>query len=183
MAEAMIQKEQAEGRWDANVNVGYMRQDFGYDLRGITASGGTRPIQDVFQYVGAGVSITLPVRNRNQGNIAAAMATAKAAQRRLAAVMLTIRQEVTAAFTQYDAAQRALDIYTQGVREPARENLDVVRQTYTLGRATLMDVIAEQRRYIDIETGYTEALKQAYDAAVDIERAVGTPEPEERKRP
>jgi cobalt-zinc-cadmium efflux system outer membrane protein len=183
MGEAMVHKEQAEGRWDANVNVGYMRQDFGYDLRGITASGGTRPIQDVFQYVGAGVSITLPVRNRNQGNIASAMATAKAAQHRLTSVMRTIRQEVTAAFTQYDAAQRALDIYTQGVREPARENLEVVRQTYTLGRATLMDVIAEQRRYIDIETGYTEALKQAYDAVVDIERAVGTPVPEERTRP
>jgi cobalt-zinc-cadmium efflux system outer membrane protein len=183
MAEAIIHKEQAEGRWDAQVNVGYMRQDFGYDLRGFTANGGTRPIQDVFQYVGAGVSITLPVRNRNQGNIAAAMATATAAQRRLAAVMLTIRQEVTAAFTQYDAAQRALDIYTQGVREPARQNLEVVRQTYALGRATLLDVIAEQRRYIDIETGYTEALKQAYDAAVDIERAVGTLEPDERKRP
>jgi cobalt-zinc-cadmium efflux system outer membrane protein len=177
MAEAMIHKEQAEGRFDANVNVGYMRQDFGYDLRGITASGGTRPIQDVFHYVGAGVSITLPVRNRNQGNIAAAMATATAAQRRQAAVMLTIRQEVTAAFTQYAAAQRALTIYTQGVREPARQNLEVIRQTYTLGRATLMDVIAEQRRYIDIETGYTEALKQAYDAVVDIERAVGTLEP------
>jgi cobalt-zinc-cadmium efflux system outer membrane protein len=183
MAEAMIHKEQAEGRWDASVNIGYMRQDFGYDLRGLTAAGGTRPIQDVFEYVGAGVSIALPVRNRNQGNIAAAMATAKAAQRRLAAVMLTIRQEVAAAFTQYDAARRALDIYTQGVREPARQNLEVVRQTYTLGRATLMDVIAEQRRYIDIETGYTEALKQAYDAAVDIERAVGALEPEERKRP
>jgi cobalt-zinc-cadmium efflux system outer membrane protein len=177
MAEAMIHKEQAEGRFDANVNVGYMRQDTGFDLRGITASGGTRPIQDVFHYVGAGVSITLPVRNRNQGNIAAAMATATAAKRRQAAVMLTIRQEVTAAFTQYDAAQRALALYTQGVREPARQNLEVVRQTYTLGRATLMDVIAEQRRYIDIETGYTEALKQAYDAVVDIERAVGTLEP------
>jgi cobalt-zinc-cadmium efflux system outer membrane protein len=177
MAEAMIHKEQAEGRWDASVNVGYMRQDFGYDLRGLTATGGTRPIQDVFQYVGASVSITLPVRNRNQGNIAAAMATATAAQRRQAAIMRTIRQEVTAAFTQYDAAQRALDIYTQGVREPARQNLEVVRQTYTLGRATLMDVIAEQRRYIDIETGYTEALKHAYDAVVDIERTVGTLEP------
>src|SRR5262249_7096558 len=163
MAEAMIHKEQADGRWDANVNVGYMRQDFGYDLRGITASGGSRPIQDVFQYVGAGVSITPPVRNRNQGNIAAAIAAAKTAPHRLASVMRTIRQDVTAAFTQYDAAQRALDIYTEGVRAPARENLEVVRQTYTLGRATLMDVIAEQRRYIDIETGYTEALKQAYD--------------------
>jgi outer membrane protein TolC len=56
-------------------------------------------------------------------------------------------------------------------------------QTYTLGRATLLDVIAEQRRYINIETSYTEALKQAYDAVVDIERAVGTLEPEERKHP
>ena len=56
----------------------------------------------------------------------------------------------------------------------ARQNLAVVRQTYTLGRATLLDVIAEHRRYIDVEAGYTEALKQAYDTVVDIERAVGT---------
>ena len=56
----------------------------------------------------------------------------------------------------------------------ARQNLEVVRQTYTLGRATLLDVIAEQRRYIDIEMGYTDILKQVYDAVVDMERAVGT---------
>ncbi len=173
MAEAAILKEQAEGRWDASVNVGYLRQDFGYDLRGLTANGSTRPIQDVFHYVGAGVSITLPVRNQNQGNIAAARASALAAQRRMAFVTLLIRQEVTAAFTQYEAAQRALDIYTQGVREVARQNLEVVRKTYALGRVSLLDLIAEQRRYIDIETGYTESLKQAYDAVVEIERAVG----------
>jgi cobalt-zinc-cadmium efflux system outer membrane protein len=174
MAEAMIQKERAEGRWDASVNVGYMRQRFGYMLNGLTDSGELRPIDDVFHYVGAGVSITLPVRNQNQGNIAAALASTTAAQRRLAFVTLTIRQEVTAAFTQYDAAQRALEIYTQGVQEVAHQNLEVIRRTYTLGRATLLDVIAEQRRYIDIETGYTDALKHVYDAVVDIERAVGT---------
>jgi cobalt-zinc-cadmium efflux system outer membrane protein len=103
-----------------------------------------------------------------------ALASTAAAERCLAFVTLTIRQEVTAAFTRYDATQRALEIYTQGVREVARQNLEVVRQTYTLGRATLLDVIAEQRRYIDIETGYTDALKQVYDAVVDIERTVGT---------
>jgi cobalt-zinc-cadmium efflux system outer membrane protein len=174
IAEAMIQKEHAEGRWDASVNLGYMRQRFGYMLNGLTETGEPRPIDDVFHYVGAGVSITLPVRNQNQGNIAAALASTAAAQRRLAFVTLTIRQEVTAAFTRHDATQRALEIYTQGVREVARQNLEVVRQTYTLGRATLLDVIAEQRRYIDIETGYTDALKQVYDAVVDIERTVGT---------
>ena len=174
MAGAMILKEQAEGRWDASVNVGYMRQRFGFMLNGLTERGESRPIDDVFHYVGGGVTVTLPVRNRNQGNIVAALAEAGAAEYRMAAIHLTIRQEVTAAFTQYEAAQRALAIYTQGVRDVARQNLDVVRQTSELGRVTLLDLIAEQRRYIDIETGYTETLKQAYDAAVEIERAVGS---------
>ena len=173
MAEASILKERAEGRWDASVNVGYMRQNFGYDLRGVTARGELQPIQEVFHYVGGGVTVMLPLRNRNQGNIAAAMAEVTAAERRLAFVTLTIRQEVTAVFSRYEAAQRALEIYTQGVRELARQNLAVVRKAYELGRTSLLDLIAEQRRYIDIETGYTEVLKQVYDATVDIERAIG----------
>jgi len=173
LARARITKEQAEGRWDASVNVGYQRQDFGYDLNGLTKGGGTRPIQDVFHYVGAGVTITLPVRNRNEGNVAAAAAEAQAAERRIDFVTLAIRQEVTAAFTAHDAVQRALEIYARGVRDVARRNLAVVRRTYELGRTPLLEVIAEQRRYIEIETGYTEALKQVYDSVVEIERVVG----------
>jgi outer membrane protein, heavy metal efflux system len=173
MAQAKIRKEEAEGRWDASVNVGYMRQDFGYDLSGLTARGELRPITDIFHYVGGGVTITLPVRNRNQGNVAAAFAEARATEHRADLATLTVRQEVAAAFTQHEAAERALDIYTRGVLEVARQNLEVMRKTYELGRATLLEVIAEQRRYIDIEMGYTEALQQAYNAAVDIERAVG----------
>jgi outer membrane protein, heavy metal efflux system len=173
MAQAKIRKEEAEGRWDASVNVGYMRQDFGYDLSGLTARGELRPITDIFHYVGGGVTIMLPVRNRNQGNIAAAFAEARAAERREDLATLTVRQEVVAAFTQHEAAERALDIYTQGVREVARQNLEVMRKAYQLGRATLLEVIAEQRRYMDIEMGYTEALQQAYNAVVDIGRAVG----------
>jgi hypothetical protein len=53
MAAARIMKEQTEGRWDASVSVGYQRQDFGFDLRGVTDSGATRPIRDVFHYFGA----------------------------------------------------------------------------------------------------------------------------------
>lgn len=173
MAAAMVKKEQAEGRWDATINVGYQRQDTGFNLNGLTSSGATRPIQDVFHYFGGGISIMLPVRNGNEGNIAAAMAAARAADRRVEFAVLTVRQEVAAAFTQYDAAQRSLEVYESGVRDVASRNLGVVRQAYELGRGSLLDVIAEQRRYIEIENGYTDALKQVYDAAVDIERAVG----------
>jgi cobalt-zinc-cadmium efflux system outer membrane protein len=170
---ARIRKEQAEARWDASVNVGYQRQDFGYDLNGLTSSGATRPIQDVFHYFGAGVSIMLPVRNRNQGNIAAAEADARAAERRLDFAELIVRQEVAAALAQYEAARRSLEIYERGVRDVATGNLAVVRQTYELGRGTLLDVITEQRRYIDVENGYTDTLKQIYDARVEIARVTG----------
>src|SRR5207302_3094815 len=68
-ASAMVKKEQAEARWDASINVGYQRQDFGFNLNGVTSSGATRPIQDVFHYFGGGISVMLPVRNRNEGNI------------------------------------------------------------------------------------------------------------------
>lgn len=171
-AHAKIRREEAEGRWDASLNLGYQRQDFGFSLNGLTDRGGIRPIQDTFHYVGGGVTIMLPVRNRNQGNIAAAKAEAQAAERKREATELIVRQEVAAAFTQLDATQRALEIYTHGVRDVANRNLGVVRQAYELGRLPLLDVIAEQRRYIDIEMGYTDTLKLVYDAGIEIQRAV-----------
>jgi cobalt-zinc-cadmium efflux system outer membrane protein len=173
MAQAKIRREEAEGRWDARFNLGYQRQDFGFSLNGLTDRGGTRPIQDTFNYVGGGVTITVPVRNKNQGNVAAATAESQAAERKREGAELIVRQEVAAAFAQLAAARRALDIYTRGVRDVAGRNLAVVRQAYELGRTSVLDVIAEQRRYIDIEMGYTESLKLVYDAHVEIERAVG----------
>jgi outer membrane protein, heavy metal efflux system len=177
MARAKVRKEEAEGRWDASVNVGYMRQNFGYDLNGFTDRGEPRAITDIFHYVGGGVTVTLPVRNRNQGHVAAAFAEAQAAVRREESAVLSVRQEVRAAFTQYEAAMRALELYAHGVRDLARQNLEVIRKANQLGRTSLLEVIAEQRRYIDIEMGYTDALRHAYNAVVATERAVGTASP------
>ena len=171
MAHAKIRREEAEGRWDARFNLGYQRQDFGFSLNGLTDRGGTRPIQDTFNYVGGGVTIMVPVRNQNQGNVAAATAEAQAAERKREGAELIVRQEVAAAFAQLDAAQRGLAIYSRGVRDVAGRNLAVVRQAYELGRIPVLDVIAEQRRYIEIEMGYTDALKLVYDAGIEIQRA------------
>ena len=53
------------------------------------------------------------------------------------------------------------------------QNLDVVSQTYELGRATVFDVLAEQRRYLDFEHAYSNALREAYDARTALRRALG----------
>lgn len=173
LARAKIEKEKAEGRWDASVSVGYQRMKSGFNLMGLTEGGAMRDIEDTFHFLGLGLTIMLPFRNQNQGNVAAAVAEARSADRRLEYARLTARQEIAAAIAQYTAAKRSLEIYERGVREIARRNLDVVWKTYELGRTALLDAIAEQRRYIDIEMGYTETMKQVYEAAVEIERAHG----------
>jgi len=172
LARAKIEKEKAEGRWDASVSVGYQRTRSGFmNVMGLSETGAMRSIEDTFDMLGVGLTIMLPFRNQNQGNIAAAVAEARSADRRLEFTRLTARQEIAAAIAQYTAAKQSLEIYEKGVREIARRNLDVVWKTYELGRTALLDAIAEQRRYIDIEMGYTEAMKQVYEAAVEIERA------------
>ena len=55
----------------------------------------------------------------------------------------------------------------------ARQNLDTIRQTYELGRATVSDVLAEQRQYLDVERAYTATLKAAYEARTALQRARG----------
>jgi cobalt-zinc-cadmium efflux system outer membrane protein len=141
----------------------------GRGLNAISTWGDSPSSQGLRQYATA----PPPFQNLVQGKTLAAAARVQVALDRLDSMVLMIRQEVAAAFIQYDAAQHALDIYAQGVREPARQNLEIVRKAYELGRIPLLEVINEQRKYIDIEMGYAEALKEAYDAGVEIERAVG----------
>ena len=86
---------------------------------------------------------------------------------------MAARAEVAAAQAHDAQAQRAVNLYAGGVRRLARQNLNVVRQTFDLGRATVFDVLTEQRRYLEIEQAYTTALREAWEARAALKRALG----------
>ena len=174
MAAADLRQQKAEAKPDAAFSAGYERPDAGYALRAFDLAGNLRPIRQTFNYAVFGLEINLPLFNRNQGSIAAATANVKSAQSRVTAVDLTLRHEVTQSLVRFDGAQARVALYRTGVRDQAARNLDVVRQTYSYGRISLLDVIAEQRRYIDIETGFTDILFDAYVARIALEQAIGT---------
>jgi cobalt-zinc-cadmium efflux system outer membrane protein len=176
-AEARIEQARAEGRPDASLIAGYQRMDFGYPLNGITDAGQLRPIQGTFHYFTVGISLDLPVRNKNQGAIEAAVAEAEAVKRRREFLELTVRREVASAYAMYNSTSRAAEIFRVGVKDQANANLDVVRQTYELGSKTLIDYLGEQRRFIELQNGYIDALLDTYKARVESERAVGSPTP------
>jgi cobalt-zinc-cadmium efflux system outer membrane protein len=175
LAEARIEQARASGRLDASLVAGYQRMNSGFPVNGITDAGQLRPVQGVFNYATVGVSLDLPVRNKNQGAIEAAVAEADAVKRRREFAELTVRREVAAAYARYTSAARATEIFRVGVRDQAGVNLRVVRQTYDLGAKSLLDYLGEERRYIELENGYIDALLDTYKARVEIERAVASP--------
>jgi cobalt-zinc-cadmium efflux system outer membrane protein len=174
LADAKLRQAETEARPDASLSVNYQRMDSSFDVNGLTASGQLSPVQGIFHFLTAGVSITLPVRNRNQGAIEAANAQIEEAKRRHQYAELIITREVSAAVLVREKAQESLRIFRDDVRALSSQNLEVVRRTYELGRTQLLDVIAEQRRFIDIEIGYTEALNRYYQASVHLRTVSGT---------
>jgi cobalt-zinc-cadmium efflux system outer membrane protein len=176
LASANIEKARSEGRIDASVKGGYQRMNFGFPESGLDDHGVLRPVRDIFHYFTFGVEITLPVRNRNQGAVEAATFDRQAAQSRVEFGELTIRREVATAFAKYNRAARSLSIFQNGVRDQANANLQVIWQTYQLGSRSLLDYIAEERRFLDIENELIDAELETYLADVEILRAVNAPE-------
>lgn len=176
LAAARVDQARAEGRIDADVMLGYQRMKAGFPQMGFDEVGMLVPIEMRSNIFTFGVRLNLPVRNRNQGMVAAAVLEEEAARRRREFGELTIRREVAAGFAKYNRAARAMQIYKTGVRDAAAANLDVVRQTYELGSKTLLDYIAEHHRFIENENGYIDAALEAYTARVEVLRALNAPE-------
>jgi cobalt-zinc-cadmium efflux system outer membrane protein len=172
VAEAKVERAHAAGRFGISLFANYMRMDAGFPQRGFDAAGGLEPIRGVFHYLSAGAMITVPVLNRNQGEVAAAKAERTGAELTATAARLAAEADLAAARTRDEHARQAVSAYT-GAQTLARQNLTVVGQSYELGRVTVFDVLAEQRRYLDVERAYTEALRAAYEARTTLNRALG----------
>jgi cobalt-zinc-cadmium efflux system outer membrane protein len=173
VAIAKIDRAQAEGRVDVGLFANYMRMAAAFPQRGFTPDGGLERVAGAFHYVSAGAMITIPVLNRNQGQVAAARAERAGAAAAHQAARLTADTEIAAARARDGHARQAVGVYTGGAQTLARQNLTVISQSYDLGRVTVFDVLAEQRRYFDVERAYTAALQAAYEARTALNLAVG----------
>jgi cobalt-zinc-cadmium efflux system outer membrane protein len=173
LADARIEQARREGRVDVSLFGTYMRMDAGFPQQGVGAAGALERVRGQFNYVAAGAMVMLPLFNRSQGQVAAAQAERSGAEARREAAELAARAEVAAAQARDARAQRAVSLYAGGVLTLARQNLNVVRQTFDLGRATVFDVLTEQRRYLEIEQAYTTTLGEAWEARAALKRALG----------
>jgi cobalt-zinc-cadmium efflux system outer membrane protein len=173
IADAKQDLARREGRLDLRLSATYMRTAAGFPQFGTNADGLTVPIANRMNEFMVGATVMLPLRNRNQGLVAAAAGEKKAAESDREAVLLSARAEIAAAEARDREAGQALEIYTGGLLALAKTNLDVVRQSFELGRINRIDVSMEERRYLDVQTAYVAALQDAYEARVVWTQALG----------
>ncbi|MCO6511588.1 MAG: TolC family protein [Aridibacter famidurans] len=155
---AKIDQFESDSGIDAALNLGYER------MTDDAFRGGDHMV--IF-----GVRITLPYGNRNRDAIEASVLDKQAAEQRLEFGELVVRREVASAFARYEYAVKALEIFRVGVASEAFRNLEVVRQTYEFGSASLIDYLSEQGRYLDYQAGLIDAQLEVYEAKVSILKA------------
>lgn len=130
------------------------------------------PVPDRDRTLAFGVSIGLPVFNRNQGALEESEAAIAQAERRREYVEELVRAEVESAFARYEAAQTSLGYFDE-VMTRSSQNIANIRVAYQLGVYRVTDLLAEQRRFVEAQREHTEALAGRYTALADLEAAIG----------
>jgi len=131
-------------------------------------------LRDQDKLLSFGVSISIPVFNRNQGAKAEAELAILQAQRRREFTEQLVRAEVQSAYRRYEASRSAIGTFEQGVLERSRQNITAVRGAYQVGAFRVTELLSEQRRFVDSQREFTETLAEYYRALADLQSAIGT---------
>lgn len=130
-------------------------------------------LSDVDKKAAVGVSVTLPIFNRNQGAIAEAAAARVQTRHRREFLEQVVKRDVALAYGRLQTAKETVQLYETEILPRGQENLRMIRTAYDLGDQQVLEVVAEQRRLIEAQQQYIDALREYRVALVELERAVG----------
>jgi len=114
-------------------------------------------------------------KKRIDAQVAQADAEIEAARARERASESRIRLEVQNAYLRLQSAQSRARLLESTVIPQSQQALDGARLAYQTDRADVLTLIDGRRILLDAQVGYYEALRDAAQAASDLERAVGVP--------
>ena len=121
----------------------------------------------------AGVEVDLPIRNRNQGNIAAVTASISATRAELASVSASIQAEVNAAYKGYEIRRRQILETLRPMLDQAAESARIAQASYREGGWDLLRLLDAEQLRIETESLYYQALAEYHQSIASLETAMG----------
>jgi cobalt-zinc-cadmium efflux system outer membrane protein len=98
---------------------------------------------------GIGVNISVPIFDRNQGNIAKAKSLHIQSQLNIQAQLVDLRAEIDQAVKAFTSSYQFLTTDDPGQLDAAKNVRDKINQAYELGGKTLLEVLDAQRTYLE----------------------------------
>jgi outer membrane protein, heavy metal efflux system len=123
-----------------------------------------------------GLQIDLPVNNRNQGNVAAAVAEIRVAESNLKASEAIVTAEVKAAETEVRLRRQQVEGTLGPLREQARQSSEIAQAAYREGGTDLLRLLDAERLRLETQLIYIQALVEYRLAGVNLETALGANE-------
>ncbi len=120
-----------------------------------------------------GVQLNIPVRNRNQGQIAAASAEIRAAENQARALESQIRAEVESAWSAYQSRRRLLTETLGPMQQRAEEIAKIALAAYQEGGFDLLRLIDAQRARLEAMTLYYRALSDYQQSVTTLQIVTG----------
>jgi len=159
-AQAKAQFEEVSARPDLNLIYGYKRTQLPD-----TRSGTNTAI--------AGLQITLPFTNRNQGNRAAATAELRRQQQLLAATDADVRADYYSALQEYELRRGEVVTTLEPLRQHAQNIAEIAQSAYAQGGTDLLRLLDAQRSRREAELAYVQGMVAYQQSIANLQAAEG----------
>jgi len=130
--------------------------------------GGTRE-----QIIGVGISLPLPLWNRNDGNITAAKARLMQAEVSLNVTERDTQRQVLAAALTYETKLREMTRWRPDSVQHFKEAAELADRHYRLGAVPISTYVELQQQYLEAVESLLDTKREALEAAAQLELLTG----------
>lgn len=120
-----------------------------------------------------GLSIPIPVFDRNQGNVQEAVSRKFKAEDELVAIKNKIQTNLVTQYERLSAARQATLSLQNDILPNAQSAFDAANRGFSLGKFNFLDVLDAQRTLYQAKSQYINALLEAHQSIAEIERILG----------
>jgi len=129
------------------------------------------------QIIGVGVSLPLPLWNRNSENIAAAKARQMQAEVSLNVTERDVQRQVLAAALTYETKLREMAKWRPDSAQHFKDAAELADRHYRLGAVPISTYVELQQQYLEAVESLLDTKKEALEAAAQLELLTGLPLP------
>ncbi|OQW68714.1 MAG: cobalt-zinc-cadmium resistance protein [Proteobacteria bacterium ST_bin12] len=120
-----------------------------------------------------GLSIPIPVFDRNQGNVQEAVSRKFKAEDELVAIKNKIQTNLATQYERLSAARQSTLSFKNDILPNAQSAFNAANRGFSLGKFNFLDVLDAQRTLYQTKSQYINALLEAHQSIAEIERTLG----------